>query len=133
MTGIGGIRGNLFEEGLRAAADRGMSALSRSGPDVTEAFDELVSRITEGRGAATNRAAGGGDNPLVEAFMDGMGAVQREMGATEALPERLVSGQLESFEELAAQVKRADLTFRFSLEIRNRLVDAYREVMRMTV
>ena len=34
---------------------------------------------------------------------------------------------------LAIQLKRADLSFRFALEIRNKLIDAYREVMRMNV
>ncbi|MEO0650961.1 MAG: flagellar hook-basal body complex protein FliE [Planctomycetota bacterium] len=133
MTGIGGVRGNLIEEGLRAAANRGMGALSRSAPDVRETFDALVAQISEGKSAAGQAASGSGGASMVESLMDGLGAVQNEMGAAEALPEQLVSGQLESFEQLAAQVKRADLTFRFSLEIRNRLVDAYREVMRMTV
>ena len=35
--------------------------------------------------------------------------------------------------EIAARVKRADLSFKFAMEIRNKLIDAYREVMRMQV
>ena len=56
-------------------------------------------------------------------------AIQR----AEGLPEDVVSGKVTDFHEIAAQIKTADLSFKLALEIRNKLVDAYREVMRMNV
>jgi flagellar hook-basal body complex protein FliE len=45
----------------------------------------------------------------------------------------VIAGRIDSAHEVAARIKRADLTMKFSMEIRNRLIDAYREVMRMSV
>jgi flagellar hook-basal body complex protein FliE len=133
MVQTDGLRGGLLRESLAAAMRQRAGETPAGGAvDPSRAFDALVEQITRGvaDGGRTARADGGG---LVDLVREGLGTVQSELAATDRLPEQLVSGQVESFEELAAQVKRADLTFRFSLEIRNRLVDAYREVMRMTV
>ena len=35
--------------------------------------------------------------------------------------------------EVAAQLKESEITFQFALTVRNKLLDAYREVMRMSV
>ncbi len=34
---------------------------------------------------------------------------------------------------MTTQLKQAELTFKFALEVRNKLIDAYRETMRMTL
>jgi len=47
--------------------------------------------------------------------------------------EDFISGTVSSLNELVVRAKRAELTFNYSLAIRDRLVEAYREVMRMTV
>ncbi len=64
---------------------------------------------------------------------EGLGGVNREIQKADSLAEDLVSGKVENFHEVAASIKRADLSFKFALEIRNRLVESYREVMRMNV
>lgn len=46
---------------------------------------------------------------------------------------RLVTGEASSFHEISLAVARADVTFRFLMEVRDQLVGAYREVMRMQV
>ena len=51
----------------------------------------------------------------------------------EGLPKDLMAGKVTDFHEVAIQLKQADLSFRFAMEIRNKLIDAYREVMRMHV
>jgi flagellar hook-basal body complex protein FliE len=132
MVETNGLRGNLLRESLEAAARAQLGSVSRVGGNPSQAFDQLVKQITEGVESA-NAVDGPRGSSLADLVREGLGSVQGELRAAEELPEQVVSGQVKSFEELAAQVKRADLTFRFTLEIRNRLVDAYREVMRMTV
>lgn len=66
-------------------------------------------------------------------LIDAVRGVDRELHRAESLPDRLVAGEVQDFHEVAAQLKRADLTFKFALEVRNKLVEAYREVMRMQV
>ncbi len=62
-----------------------------------------------------------------------LGKIDAPLQAAESLPVDVLQGRVTSPAEIAATIKRADLTFRYSLEIRNRLLDAYREVMRMGV
>lgn len=62
-----------------------------------------------------------------------LGEIDAPLQAAENLPVDVLQGRVTSPAEIAATIKRADLTFKYSLEIRNRLLDAYREVMRMGV
>jgi flagellar hook-basal body complex protein FliE len=66
-------------------------------------------------------------------FKDGLDAVNGELRASEQLPQKLVEGKINDFHEVAVQVKQADLTFKFALAVRNKLIESYREVMRMHV
>lgn len=59
--------------------------------------------------------------------------VDAALARSERLAEDVVAGRVTEFHEIAAEIKRADLALKFSLEIRNKLIDAYREVMRMSV
>ncbi len=59
--------------------------------------------------------------------------VDHSVRAVDELPAKLVTGEIKDFHELAGQLKRSELTFKFALEVRNKLIDAYREVMRMSV
>lgn len=60
-------------------------------------------------------------------------SIDREVRATDELPASIVRGEISDFHEVAAQIKNAELTFKFALEVRNKLIDAYRETMRMSV
>lgn len=46
---------------------------------------------------------------------------------------QLATGQAENLHEVLLAVAKADLSFRTILEVRNRLTEAYQEVMRMQV
>lgn len=67
------------------------------------------------------------------ALSRGAGDIAAQVRALDDLPAQVAAGKVESIAELAAQVKSADISFRFALEVRNKLIDAYREVMRMSV
>jgi flagellar hook-basal body complex protein FliE len=45
----------------------------------------------------------------------------------------LAAGQIENLHDVMLAVAKADLSFRMILEVRNRLTEAYQEVMRMQV
>ena len=55
---------------------------------------------------------------------------QQEAGG---LVKRFASGEEVELHEVLIAVERADLTFRTMMQVRNRLLDAYREIMRMSV
>ena len=63
----------------------------------------------------------------------GLDELNAQVKGGDELIEGLVSGKVSDFHEVAAQVKQADLSFKFALAVRNKFIDAYREVMRMSV
>ncbi|MEZ5973442.1 MAG: flagellar hook-basal body complex protein FliE [Planctomycetota bacterium] len=58
--------------------------------------------------------------------------VDETVRATETLHLEALKGDMD-FHEVAARVKQAQLQFDFAMQVRNKLIDAYREVMRMSV
>jgi len=47
--------------------------------------------------------------------------------------DQMIAGETESLHEVVMSVAKADMSFRLLLEIRNRLIDSYQEIMRMQV
>jgi len=57
---------------------------------------------------------------------------QRQAAAAKAFEQYAVAGKGE-LHEVMAQLAKADLAFRFLLEVRNKLTDAYQELSRLQV
>ena len=79
---------------------------------------------------ASQAAPAGGD--FADAVTKSIAEVESVVRETDALPRDAVRGDLD-FHEVAARVKEAELSFNFAMQVRNKLLDAYREVMRMSV
>lgn len=75
--------------------------------------------------------------PKAPAFGESLERGLREVNASinriDELPADMVTGKVGDFHELAVQIKQAELSFKFAMEVRNKLIDAYRETMRMSV
>ena len=67
---------------------------------------------------------------LLERSIQQVNAMQQ---ASDQAKVDLVTGGTQNIGEALAQVKKAELAFQQLVEIRNKLVDAYQEVMRMQV
>ena len=76
------------------------------------------------------RGAGGDFNRLIDQAL-GQAAVP-QMQADQAVRE-MAMGQTDNLHNVLLSVAQADMTFRLILEVRNRLTEAYQEVMRMQV
>ena len=119
MDGIG--KSSLAREAIASAI--------RAQADRTASARELAAGITDQSRPET-------EAPKVDFskhLTGGIEAVDTQLKHAASMPEKLVTGQVDDFYEVAVQVRQADLTFKFAMEIRNKLIDAYREVMRMTV
>lgn len=68
-----------------------------------------------------------------KALVDGLKQVDAEVKRADALSEDMLAGRITDLSEVAAQLKQSELSLRFALEVRNKFIDAYREVMRMSV
>ena len=124
-----GRGGSLAQEALLAAVRRQAEAASR----VQEAARSIEGGAAGALPAGTSAAAAPEEGGFGAALSRGVEAVDEVVRGAERLPEEVVTGRVDEFHELAARLKQADLTFKFALEVRNKLIDAYREVMRMSV
>ncbi len=82
------------------------------------------------RPAAASPATGPGFGKVIESLLESADA--RQVQAGQAVRD-LAMGRTENVHGVMLSVAEADLTFRMILEIRNRLTDAYQEIMRMQV
>ena len=62
-----------------------------------------------------------------------LSSTQKEQSSVDHEVDRLMTGETSNFHEVSLAVARADLSFRFMMQIRDQLVSNFREVMRMQV
>lgn len=125
MTDRIGNSGSLAHEAIRAAMER----QARAAQQIREQAAGIAGQVPGGAAEAGEARRSAFSDALSEGIRD----VRDAVGAAEVLPQDVVVGEVQDFHEIAARVKSADLTFKFALEVRNKLIDAYREVMRMNV
>ena len=58
--------------------------------------------------------------------------LDQEVRKVDDLTESFLKGE-KDFHEVAVQIRQSDLALKYAFAVRNKLVDAYREVMRMSV
>ena len=79
-------------------------------------------------GAATRP---GGDFGSV--LRDAVTEMEKVQGEADGAVRRFAAGEDVDLHSVLLQVQKAEMSFRLMLEVRNKLIDAYREVMRMQV
>lgn len=70
---------------------------------------------------------------FTKTLQDGLAQADKAARASDQLPLDMLAGKVGDFHEVAATLKQSELMFKFSLEVRNKLIEAYRETMRMSV
>lgn len=68
-----------------------------------------------------------------ELLADSLREVQRLENEADSAIKKLVAGEIKDVTEVMVAVEKADLAFQTMMAVRNRLVAAYEEVMRMQV
>jgi flagellar hook-basal body complex protein FliE len=93
---------------------------------------EGVRALTSSRGAAQLGQAAGepGFKDMLEHYLQGVNALQVE--ADKAV-RNLVAGKTDNFHQVIVAMSEADLSFRLMMQMRNKLEEAYKEIMRMQV
>jgi flagellar hook-basal body complex protein FliE len=79
---------------------------------------------------SVEKPAGKGFGSLLE---DLLGKVNLQQTAADRAVNDFAMGKTENLHGIMLEVAKADLSFRLFLEIRNRLTDAFQEIMRMQV
>jgi flagellar hook-basal body complex protein FliE len=73
------------------------------------------------------------DGPFARAVNQFLNEAHARKTAADQAVIDLATGKTENIHEVMLAVTKADLTFRTVLQVRNRLIEAYQEVMRMAV
>lgn len=68
-----------------------------------------------------------------DALMDSLGEVNRLQQEAADGVEKLVTGQTDDMANVFSAVRKADVAFSMLMEMRNKMVDAYRELQQMRV
>ncbi|WP_054520560.1 flagellar hook-basal body complex protein FliE [Thermanaerothrix daxensis] len=68
-----------------------------------------------------------------KSFAEVLNALSRSENQSNALIQQLAAGEDVEIHQVMMAVEETDINFRIAMAIRDRLVDAYREVMRMSV
>ena len=78
----------------------------------------------------TRAGKDGGFLDMVTRFAGDVDAMQHD---AEAAVADLAAGKADNLHQVTLALGKAEVSFKFMMEVRNKLVDAYREVMRMPV
>ena len=101
-----------------------MSEIPIAGIGKTGGIGGVGNAMTQNR---TGKAAGGFDDMLNEAI----GKISQVQKDTETAVKELTTGGDVTSAMIA--MEKADMTFQTMVEVRNRLIDAYQEIMRMNL
>jgi flagellar hook-basal body complex protein FliE len=71
--------------------------------------------------------------PFKEVLAESIGEVQRLQTEADTTIKKLVSGQIKDVSEVMVAVEKSDVAFQTMMTVRNHIVAAYEEVMRMQV
>jgi len=75
-----------------------------------------------------------GDKPSFSNVLNEIvGDVDRLQKAAEKTTDKLLTGELEDVHQVVVAMEEAQTSFRLLMEVRNKMVEAYREVMKMQV
>lgn len=81
-----------------------------------------------------NRSSKAGENPSVsfaDVLKDSIGKVNELQINAEAAMEKLSRGEVKDLHQVLVAVEEANLAFMTMMQIRNKLLDAYQELMRL--
>ena len=72
-------------------------------------------------------------NSFSQLLQDAVGNIDKLQKTADSNVNKLASGQPVDMHEVAISVEQANLSFQLGLQVRNKLIEAYQEVMRMQV
>ena len=109
-----------FQQTLGKADARGWSR------SVDNDFDKGFGGIEGGAGAEGSKSFG-------EFLQDSIGKVNSIQNDANVAMEKLASGESQNLHETLLAVEKADIAFRTMNQVRTKVIDAYKEIMKMQI
>ncbi len=107
-----------------------VDAINPLGPDAVRPGRIEIDPQQMRTGAA---APGAPEKSFKQVLAETIGEAQRLQTEADMTIRQLVSGQIKDVTEAVVAVEKADVSFQSMMAVRNKIVDAYQEIMRMQV
>lgn len=91
-----------------------------------------ITQIGTGSGQ-TNGIAENGSVSFADYLKDAVGNVNSSITDAQDMQQKLATGQIDDIHSVMIAAEKSDLALQFTLAIRNKVMDAYSEIMRMQV
>ena len=126
------IKSSLAREAILAALKDQTDAARNIKSEANELFQSALESSASGKSPAASASS---ESTQSTSMIDGIKSVDEMVRGAEPdrMAQDMLSGEVRGFHEVAARINSARITFEFAMEVRNKLIDAYRETMRMTV
>lgn len=83
--------------------------------------------------AAPSGAGAPADGAFGDLFSQGMARVNEGLIASQVDMQRLATGDLQNLHQIMIRLEESKLSFQLMLQVRNRLLEAYQDVMKMQI
>jgi flagellar hook-basal body complex protein FliE len=93
------------------------------------AHDEVAPLVTPKPATATEATG----MPFGQLVADGMQGLNSQLKASEAELQRLALGEAPNLHEVMVRLEESRISFQLMLQVRNRMLEAYQDVMRMQI
>lgn len=100
---------------------------------MTSPISSIGSAATSGLPAAQNASVGGAGHklPFADLVKGLLQDTNMQQGQVEESVKQMVTGETDSIHDVVLTAAQADLAFRLVMEVRDRLISSYQEIMRM--
>lgn len=118
-------------QGVQSQSGAAQAAIEAALRAHEAASKRIEAQMAAASGGAAQVASSGPD--FAKLVAEGVRSAGQQVTQVDSLPADMLAGKVSDFHEIAARIKQSELTYKFALEVRNKLIDAYRETMRMSV
>jgi flagellar hook-basal body complex protein FliE len=84
-------------------------------------------------GSSTTSSASGAGKNFADTLKDAIGSVNELQVASDKAMQNLATGKTDNVADVMIATEKADIALRVMLQVRNKIIDAYQEVMKMQV
>ncbi len=104
----------------------------RFGEQILAELRDMQSQIQKPTAITAEEAPGGGQS-FMDHMRSGVSEVNQMQKAADGLAVDLATGKNQNIHETMLAATQAELSFNFMVQIRNKVLEAYQEVMRMQI
>lgn len=109
-----------------------MDGLSIKNSDLLIKTGRTASEIRNDR-VNTDAGAIGGGKSFADTLKDAVGSVNELSHEANVLQQKLATGETKNIPEVMIATEKASVSFKLLMQVRNKVIDAYQEIMKMQV